>query len=160
MPAIRLGMMSDRYRLRHMGNMCAAYDRRPIFPPQSTLAPPATWVGNMDEEEIRKLPFFLFPFLPLFFQYGNFRLPNNPECAKFASKLRQVLFGAISTQIYYVSTLCVEFALIIRICKCSQIWRMRQRMRRNYAKKLKNCVPKKSKKKKSEPGFEPGISNL
>ncbi len=35
---------------------------------------------------------------------------------------------------------------------------MRQRMRRNYAK---NCVQKKAiKNKNSEPGFEPGISNL
>ena len=35
---------------------------------------------------------------------------------------------------------------------------MRQRMRRNYAKKLR--AKKKQKKKKTGPGFEPGISNL
>ncbi len=40
--------------------------------------------------------------------------PNNPGCANFASILRTVLFGAISTQNYYVSTLCVDIALTIR----------------------------------------------
>ncbi len=29
-------------------------------------------------------------------------LPNHPECANFASILRQVIFGAISTQNFYV----------------------------------------------------------
>ncbi len=41
------------------------------------------------------------------------RGPNHPECANFASKLCHVLFGATSTQIFYVCTLCVDIALII-----------------------------------------------
>ena len=40
-------------------------------------------------------------------------VPNNPECAKFASNLRQDIFGAILTHTCYVSTLCVEIAPII-----------------------------------------------
>ncbi len=73
-------------------------------------------------------------------------LPNKPECAYFASILRHLLLRAISTQPCYVRTLCVEFALIIRVCKFAQTQRMRQRMRRIYAKK--NCVQKKKLQKK------------
>ncbi len=81
------------------------------------------------------------------------RSPNHPGCANFASKLRHLIIGAISTQPCYVSTLCVEFARIIRFCTFTQIWRMRRRMRWIYAKK--NCkkylahAPKNNRKKKS-----------
>ncbi len=47
--------------------------------------------------------------------------PNDPECANFASILRLLIIGAISTQPCYVSTLCVDIALIIRVCKFAQI---------------------------------------
>ncbi len=86
--------------------------------------------------------------------------PNKPDCAQFASILRLLLIGAISTQPCYVSTLCVDIALIIRVCKFSQIWRMRRRMRRICAKKHKKeiCVRKKNERKYSDPRLEPGIS--
>ncbi len=48
-------------------------------------------------------------------------MPNDTECANFASILRLLLIGAISTQPCYVSTLCVDIALIIRVCKFAQI---------------------------------------
>ena len=52
---------------------------------------------------------------------GGGSLPNDPECANFASILRLLLIGAISTQPCYVSTLCVDIAPIIRVCKFAQI---------------------------------------
>ena len=55
----------------------------------------------------------------------NVGKPNEPECANFASILRLLLIGAISTQPCYVSTLCVDIALIISFCKFAQIQRMR-----------------------------------
>ncbi len=48
------------------------------------------------------------------FEEGQLIQPNNPGCANFASILRTVLFGVISTQNYYVSTLCVNSVLTIR----------------------------------------------
>ncbi len=41
-------------------------------------------------------------------------LAQPPDCANFASKLRHLMIGAISTKPCYVSSLCVEFARIIR----------------------------------------------
>ncbi len=85
--------------------------------------------------------------------------PNNPGCANFASILRKVLFGAISTQNYYVSTVCVEFARIITLANFAQIRLLRRRMRRNCAKKIvcaKKRMRKKSKKNRS-PDSNPGF---
>ncbi len=71
--------------------------------------------------------------------------PNDPECANFASKLRLLLIGAISTQPCYVSTLCVDIALSISFCKFAQIQRMRWRMHQICAK---NCKKLRLRKKK------------
>ncbi len=65
------------------------------------------------------------------------RQPNDPGCANFASILRTVLFGAISTQNYYVSTLCVEFARIITFAIFAQFRLLCQRLHQNCAKKRK-----------------------
>ncbi len=83
-------------------------------------------------------------------------MPNEPECANFASVLRHLLLHAISTQPCYVSTLCVEFAPLIRNCKFAQIWRMRRRMRWMCAKKnckKNNCRMRKKTEKVA--GYEP-----
>ncbi len=56
-------------------------------------------------------------------------IPNEPECANFALILRHLLLRAISTQPCYVSTLCVEIALIITFAIFAQIRRMRRRIR-------------------------------
>ena len=56
----------------------------------------------------------------------------------------------------YVSTLCVEFARIITFCTFTQIWCMRQHMRRIYAKK---SAKKRDWKKLSRPDANPGPLN-